>query len=62
MIGDTPGHVRGVVSDAELAVGAEENDAAVSAEALEEVADGLLCGQFGSDSLADPVGGPFSQD
>jgi len=46
--GYAPGHGGGVVSEAEAAVGAEEDDAAVSAEAVVEVRDGLAGGDFWS--------------
>ncbi len=42
--GDAPGHAGGVVGEAELAVRAEQDDAAVAAEPSEQIADGLLSG------------------
>ena len=43
-IGYAPGHVGGVVGEAELAVGGEEDDAAVAGESLKKIGDGLLRG------------------
>ncbi len=42
--GYAPGHAGSVVGYAQLAVGAEQDDAAVASEAVEEIFDGLLCG------------------
>ncbi len=45
--GYAPGHGGGVVGEAEASVGAEEDDAAVSAEAIVEIADGFARGDLG---------------
>jgi hypothetical protein len=42
--GEAPGHGRGVVGKAEAAVGAEEDDATMAAETVEEVGDGFTGG------------------
>ena len=60
--GDAPGHGGGVVGEAEAAVGAEEDDAAVSAKAVVEVGDGFAGGDFGSCAGGDAVGGPLAED
>jgi len=60
--GDAPGHGRSVVGEAEAAVGAEEDDAAVSAEAVVEVADGFAGGDFGRSAGGDAIGGPLAED
>src|SRR5271165_6245096 len=59
---DAPGHARGVVGEAVAAVGGEQDDAAVSAEAFVQVGDG-----FGSDLLRRPaqldaIRGPLAQN
>ena len=60
--GDAPGHGGCVVGEAEASVGAEEDDAAVSAEAVVEVADGFAGGDFGGGAGCDAVGGPLAED
>ena len=60
--GDAPGHGGGVVGEAEAAVGAEEDDAAVSAEAVVEVGDGFAGGDFGGGAGGDAIGGPLAED
>ena len=59
---EAPGHGGRVVGQAEASVGTEKDDAAVSAEAVEEVGDGLLCGHFGGGAFGDAVGGPLAED
>ena len=44
---DAPGHARRVVREAERAIGPEKNDAAVAAETVEEVVDGVSRGLLG---------------
>jgi hypothetical protein len=60
--GQAPGHAGSVVGEAEAAVGAEEDDAAVSAEAVVEVGDGFAGGDFRGGAGGDTVGGPFAED
>jgi len=60
--GESPGHGGGVVGEAEAAVGAEEDDAAVAAETVEEVGDGFAGGDFGRGSGGYAVGGPLAED
>src|ERR1035438_5126881 len=60
--GQAPGHGGGVVGEAEAAVGAEEDDAAMAAEAVVEIGDGLLGGHFGGGAGGDTVGGPLAED
>jgi hypothetical protein len=50
------------VGEAEAAVGAEEDDAAVAAETVEEVGDGFAGGDFGGCACGDAVGGPLAED
>ena len=59
--GDAPGHGGGIVGEAEAAVGAEEDDAAVSAESVVEVGDGLAGRDFRGRACSDAVGGPLAQ-
>jgi len=60
--GEAPGHGGGVVGQAEAAVGTEQDDAAVTAEAIEEIRDGFLGGKFGGCAVGDAVGGPLAED
>ena len=60
--GDAPGHGGGVVCEAEAAIGAEEDDAAVSAEAVVEIRDGFARGDFRGRAGGDAIGGPFAED
>ncbi len=60
--GDAPGHAWGVVGEADLAVGAEEDDAAVAAEAGVEVGDGVGGGLLWGGAGGDAVDGPFAED
>ena len=60
--GDAPCHGRCVVGEAEAAVGAEEDDAAVSAEAVVEIADGFTGGDLGGSAGGNAIGGPFAED
>ena len=60
--GEAPGHGGGVVGEAEAAVGAEEDDAAVAAETVEKVGDGFAGGDFRGGSGGDAVGGPLAED
>ena len=46
--GQPPGHAGGVVGDAEAAVGAEQDDAAVAAEAVVQIGDGACGGGSGA--------------
>jgi hypothetical protein len=50
------------VGDAEAAVGAEEDDASMAAEAVIEVGDGFLGGDFGWGARGDTVGGPLAEN
>lgn len=60
--GYSPGHGGRVVGYAEAAVGAEEDDAAVAAEAFREVVDGFAGGDFRGAAGGDAVSGPFTED
>jgi hypothetical protein len=60
--GEAPGHGGGVVGEAEAAIGTEEDDAAMAAETVEEIRDGLAGGDFRGGSVGDAVGGPFAED
>ena len=60
--GEAPGHRGSVVGESESAVGAEEDDAAMAAETVEEIGDGFAGGDFGCGSGGDAVGGPFAED
>ena len=60
--GDAPGHARGVVGDADAAVGAEEDDAAVAAEAGVEVVDGGSGGVLRGCSCGYAIDGPLAED
>ena len=60
--GDAPGHGGGVVGEAEAAIGAEEDDSAVAAEAVVEVGDGFAGGDFWGGAGGDAVSGPFAED
>ena len=60
--GEAPGHAGGVVGEAEAAVGAEEDDAAVTAEAVIEVGDGFAGGDLRGGAGGDAVGGPLAED
>ena len=59
---DAPGDAWGVVCDADLALGGEEDDASVASEAVEEVVDGGLGGRLCGVAVGDAVGGPFAED
>ena len=59
---DAPGHARGVVGEADATVGAEEDDASVTAQAFVEIGNGLCGGVFGSDACGDAVDGPLAED
>ncbi len=50
------------MGEAEAAVGAEEDDAAVPSKAVVEVGDGFASGDFRCGAVGDAVGGPFTQD
>ena len=50
------------MSEADTAVGTEEDDAAVAAEAVVEIGDGFAGGEFGRGSCSDAVSGPFAED
>jgi hypothetical protein len=50
------------VGESEAAVRAEKDDAAVSAETVEEVGDGFAGGELGGGSVGDAVGSPLAQD
>src|ERR1035437_7552603 len=60
--GDAPSHGGGVVGQAEASVGAEQDDAAVSAETVIEVGNGFMGGEFGGCAGGDAVGGPLAED
>jgi hypothetical protein len=60
--GDAPGHAGGVVGDAYLAVGTEEDDAAVAAETGEEVVDGFGGGALRGGPCGYAVDGPLAED
>ncbi len=51
-----------VVGKAEAAIGAEQDDAAVSAEAVVEIGDGLAGGELGMGAGGDAVGGPLAEN
>jgi len=50
------------VGQAEAAVGAKEDDAAVSTEAVVEVGDGFSGGDLRGGAVGDPVSGPLAQN
>ena len=60
--GNAPGHVRGVVGEADATVGAEKDDASVALEPVEEIVDGFAGGQLRVNSLGDAVAGPLTED
>jgi hypothetical protein len=60
--GVAPSHARGVVGDADLAVGAEEDDASVALEAAVEVVDGGVGGLLRGGAGCDAVDGPLAED
>jgi len=60
--GKAPGHGGGVVGEAEAAVGAEEDDAAVAAEAVVEIGDGFAGGDLRGRAVGDTVSGPLAED
>ena len=60
--GDAPGHAGCVVGYADLAVGAEEDDASVASETVVKVGDGFGGGSLGGGSGGDSVDGPLAED
>jgi hypothetical protein len=50
------------MGDSEATVGAEEDDAAVAAEAIEQVGNGFAGGELRGGPGSDAVGGPFAKD
>ena len=59
---DAPGHARGIVGEAIATVGGEEDDAAVAAEAAEEIGRGFGGDLLGGTARHDAVGGPLAED
>lgn len=59
--GDAPGHGGGVVGEAEASIGAEQDDAAVPTEAVEEIRDGFARGDLRCGAGSDAIGGPLAQ-
>ena len=60
--GDAPGHAGGVVGEADLAVGAEEDDAAVAAEAGDRGSRWRLWRRLRGGAGGYAVDGPFAED
>ncbi len=60
--GYAPGHAGGVVGDADLAVGAQEDDASVASEAVVEIGDGFGGGVLRGGSGGDSVDRPLAED
>lgn len=50
------------MGDAEAAIGAEEDDAAVAAETIGEIGNGIARSEFGRQSAGDAIDGPFAED
>lgn len=59
---ESPGHTGGVMGKADAAIRAEQDDAAVTAEALVEVIDGGGRGNLRRGAGSDAVDGPFAED
>ncbi len=60
--GKSPGHGGSVVGQSEAAVWTEEDDAAMAAETVEKVSDGLAGGELRSSSSSHPVCGPLAEN
>ncbi len=56
-----PGHAGRIVGDAEPTEGTEQDDAAVAAQAVEEVGDGFLRGLRRGRALLDAIDGPLAE-
>ena len=56
-----PGHARRVVGNAEATERAEQDDAAVATEAVEEIGDGFFRGLGGRGALLDAIDGPLAE-
>ena len=60
--GESPGHGGGVVGEAEAAVGAEEDDAAVASETVVEIGDGFAGDDFRRGTGRDAIRSPLAED
>jgi hypothetical protein len=57
-----PGHRRCIVRESEASVRAEQDDSAMSAKPVVEIADGFACGKFGRSAGGNAVGSPLAKD
>ena len=60
--GQAPGHCGRVVSEAESAVGAQKDDAAMAAQTVIEVGDGFASGDLRRGSVSHAIGSPLAED
>src|ERR1700728_1237536 len=60
--GYAPGNGWSIVGEAEAAIGAEQNDAAVPTESIVEVGDGFAGSDFRRSAGGYAIGSPFAKD
>src|SRR5580700_2619443 len=56
-----PGHPRRVMRETDTAIRAEQNDASVASQSLEEIVDGGLCSDLRAGPGSDAIDCPFAQ-